>query len=323
MTHDSDRVRRAPGHDRGVLLVVAAALCWSTGGLLARLVGTDTWTTVFWRGALCAVLLLPVGLARARRGGARRPRRAGLGAPGLAIAACFAIASTCFINALARTTVANTLIVQSTAPFVAGFLGWLVMGERVKRRTWIAMAAALSGTVVMASRSWATGALSGDLFAMATAAVFALAAVLVRRHPEVDMMAAAGLSGLLSALLAWPSANPLAVGPGDLLLLALFAWGQLGLGLMLFSAGARLIPVAEASLIAVLESVLGPVWVWLVVGETPPPASLLGGAIVLTALVGHTVLELRETRETRRSTVNVHTHPNPLVQRERYRKEPS
>ena len=316
-----DRSRCPPGHDRGVLLVVVAALLWSTGGLLARLVGTDAWTTVFWRGALCAALLLPVGLLRVSTV-TGWSRVAGLGVPGLVIAACFAGASTCFINALARTTVANTLIVQSTSPFVAGFLGWLVMGERVRRRTWIAMAAALCGTVVMASRSWVAGSLSGDLFAMATACMFALAAVLVRRHPEVNMMAAAGLSGLLSALFAWPSARPLAAGPGDLVLLALFAWGQLGLGLMLFSAGARLIPVAEASLIAVLESVLGPVWVWLAVGETPSAISLLGGAIVLAALVTHTALDLRDARGPAGAEAG-RAAPATLDVRTRYGKEPS
>ena len=78
----------------------------------------------------------------------------------------------------------------------------------------------------------------------------------------------------------------------DLALLALFGIGQLGAGLLLFTAGARLIPVAEASLIAVLESVLGPVWVWLAVGERPGAFSLLGGAMILSALVAHTAADL-------------------------------
>ena len=109
------------------------------------------------------------------------------------------------------------------------------------------------------------------------------------------MTAAAGLASVFSALFAWRPARPLEAGPDDLALLALFGAAQLGLGLVLFTAGARLIPVAEASLIAVLESVLGPVWVWLALGETPAPAALVGGAIILAALVVHTALEQRET----------------------------
>jgi drug/metabolite transporter (DMT)-like permease len=287
-----------PAQARGVLLVAAAALCWSSGGLLARLVGTDTWTTVFWRGIFCAVLLLGATAMRAWSRNAGGPIAAvrAIGWPGVAMATCFAVASTCFINALARTSVANTLVIQSTAPFIAALGAWLWLGERVPRRTWIAMAIALSGTVVMASRSWAAGSLAGDALALITAAVFAAATVIVRRYREIDMAAAAGLAGVLGAAFAWWPANPLAASAGDLALLALFGWGQLGVGLMMFTAGARLIPVAEASLIAVLESILGPVWVWLALGETPGPASLAGGAIVLAALVGHTALDLRVAR---------------------------
>ena len=96
-------------------------------------------------------------------------------------------------------------------------------------------------------------------------------------------------------------------GPRDLLLLALFGSGQLGVGLLLFTAGARFIPVAEASLIAVLESVLGPVWVWLAIGERPGASSLIGGGVILLALVAHTAADLawpgRPTREGREHRV--------------------
>jgi len=276
---------------RGVLLVAGAALCWSSGGLLARLVGTDTWTTVFWRGIFCAAFLLAVSVTRERRAGPAR--HAGMGGPGVAMALCFATASTCFIQALARTSVANTLIIQSTSPLIAGLAGWVSLGERVRGRSWLAMAGALLGTAVMASGSWAAGSLAGDMFATATAAAFATATVIVRRHREVDMTGAAGLAGLFAAGFAWPAARPLAAAGEDLALLVLFGSAQLGLGLILFTSGARLLPVAEASLIAVIESVLGPVWVWLALGETPPAASLVGGAIVLAALVLHIGLDLR------------------------------
>ena len=257
---------------------------------------TDTWTTVFWRGVFSALFLLGVGAVQARRRAAAGRRGVVLGGPGLLMAAGFAAASTCFVNALARTSVANALVLQSTSPFIAALLGWVSMGERVPPRTWVAMAAALGGTAVMASRSWGSGSFAGDLLAVITAAAFATAAVAVRRHREVNLPVAAGVAGVLGAAVAWWPASPLSASPGDLALLALFGAGQLGLGLMLFTAGARLIPVAEASLIAVLESVLGPVWVWLAVGEAPGPASLLGGGVILGALVAHTAVDLRSAR---------------------------
>jgi drug/metabolite transporter (DMT)-like permease len=286
-------------HRRGVLLVAGAATCWSTGGLLARLIETDPWTTIFWRGMFCALFLLGV-MTIADRGRVRELFRR-MGWAGLALAVCFATASTCFIMALDRTSVANTLIIQSTGPFAAGLLGWLWMGERVRAQGWLAMAAALAGTAIMVSGSLATGSVEGDLLAFAIALAFAAATVVVRRHRDVRMTPAACLAAVFAALFALPRAAPLAASPGDVGLLALFGAGQLGIGLILFTAGARLIPVAEASLVAVLETILGPVWVWALLGETPGFRSLVGGAIVLSALSAHTALELRAARSAPRA----------------------
>jgi drug/metabolite transporter (DMT)-like permease len=291
---DGARFRR-----RGRLLVAAAAIFWSLGGLMARSVGTDPWTTVFWRGLFCAAFLVAV---TAVREGRRTPRVfAGMGGTGVGMAMCFAIGSTCFIMALRHTSVANVLIIQSLSPFMAGLLGWIWMGERVAGRTWLAMSVALLGTAVMVSRYFystpARGSLGGDLLAFAVALTFALATVLLRRRRQVQMLPAAALAAALTSAIAWVSATPRAAGAGDLALLALFGAGQLGLGMILFTAGARRIPVAEASLIAVLESVLGPVWVWLALGENPGVPSLVGGAVVLAALAGHTLADLRRERE--------------------------
>jgi len=274
----------------GFWLVAAAAICWSSGGLITRLVVTDPWTTVFWRSVFCAGFL-SAAVAVAHRG-----RLAGLiretGWPGLLMAACFATASTSFIMALARTSVANTLIIQSLSPFIAGLGGWLCLGERVRRRTWVAMAVALLGTVVMLWGSPGGGSRIGDGLAFVTATAFAAATVVVRWRRTVPMAAAATLAAALAAVIAIGQAAPASVTAQDLALLALFGIGQLGAGLLLFTAGARLIPVAEASLIGVLESVLGPLWVWLAVGERPGVFSLIGGAVILSALVAHTAADL-------------------------------
>jgi len=281
----------------GRLLVAAAAVCWSAGGLIARLVDTDPWTTVLWRGMFCAAFLTGVTGWRERR----RTLDAflAMGATGLGMAVCFATASTCFIVALSRTSVANVLIIQSLSPFMAGLLGWAWMGERVAGRTWAAMGVALLGSTIMVSRYFYTevaGALGGDLLAFTVALAFAIATVLLRRNRHVPMLPAAALAAALTSVVAAIPGRPGAVDAGDLLLLAFFGAGQLGFGMILFTAGARRIPVAEAALIAVLESVLGPLWVWLALGENPGLPSVLGGAIVLAALAGHTVADLRLER---------------------------
>jgi drug/metabolite transporter (DMT)-like permease len=281
-----------PTPRRGALLVAGAAVCWSSGALIARLVATGPWTTNFWRSLFASLFLGTVLWAVARRPPWVQWREGGW--PVVAVAACMTLASTCFIFSLAHTSVANTLILMSTGPYVAGLLGWLLLGERVAPRTWLTMGIAMAGAVMMVSASYAgsPGALIGDLLAIVMACAFATATVLIRRHPDIRMAPAAALATTLTGLLALPLAEPLATSARDLVLLALFGVGQFGVGFMLFMAGARLIPAAESSLIGMLETVLGPVWVWLMLGERPSAVSLAGGALIFAALLANTLVDL-------------------------------
>jgi drug/metabolite transporter (DMT)-like permease len=275
-------------------LVAGAAVCWSSGGLIARLVTTDAWTTNVWRGGSCAVALVLVVWITHGRGTAEQWRR--IGWAGVGVAVCLTIASTAFILALARTSVANTLILMSVGPYVTGLLGWFLLRERVRFRTWVTMVVALGGAVVMVSSSYARGAVGGDLLALVMAGAFATATVLVRRHPAILMTPAAALGAGLTCLLALPMASPLTTAPRDIALLAFFGIGQFAIGFLLFTAGARMIPAAESSLIGMIETVLGPLWVWLALGENPGVASLLGGALILGALLTHALLDLLDPR---------------------------
>jgi len=275
---------------RGAVFVACAAVCWSSGGLIARLVTTGPWTTNLWRSLFASLFLTLVLWTTRRRNIVAQWREGGL--PVLTVAVCMATASTCFIFSLAHTSVANTLILMATGPYVAGLLAWLLLGERVAPRTWLAMGVALAGAVVMVSDSYGRGAIVGDLLAVVMAASFAVATVLVRRHPEIPMAPAAALATALTALVALPMAAPLTTAPRDLLLLALFGVAQFGAGFLLFMKGARLLPAAETSLVGMLETVLGPLWVWLVLSERPRAATLAGGALILAALAANTLVDL-------------------------------
>jgi drug/metabolite transporter (DMT)-like permease len=282
------REQATPATRRGALLVACAAVCWSSGGLIARLVTTSPWTTSLWR-SVSASIFLAVVLWIARRRSIVAQWRDG-GMPVVAVAVCMALASTCFIFSLAHTSVANTLILISMGPYVAGLLGWLWLGEHVAPRTWVTMGVALAGAVVMVSDSYGRGAIVGDLLAIVMAVSFATATVLVRRHPEIQMMPAAALATSLTALVALPFAEPLQTGPRDLALLTLFGVGNYGTGFLLFMAGARSIPAAQSALVGMLETVLGPLWVWLVLDERPGVATLTGGALILAALLANTLV---------------------------------
>ena len=283
----------------GTLLVACAAVCWSSGGLIARLVTTGPWTTSLWR-SLSASLFLAVVLSIVRRRSIVAQWLAG-GWPIAAVAACMALASTCFIFSLAYTSVANTLILISTGPYVAGLLGWLWLGERVAPRTWLTMGVALTGAIIMVSDSYSRGTIAGDLLALVMAVSFATATVLVRRQPDTPMTPAAALATILTALIALPFAEPFQTGARDLTLLALFGVGNYGIGFLLFMAGARRIPAAQSALVGMLETVLGPLWVWLVLDEQPGAATLTGGALILTALVANSLLVGLTVETARRS----------------------
>ena len=280
---------------RGLLLVAASAILWSSGGLIVRLLdNTDVWTVVFWRSAFAFVFLLVFIALRDKAQTFLLFRR--MGAPGLIVAACFTVASMGLVIALSLTTVANTLILMSTAPFFAALLGRVLLGERVSRRSWLTMLAALFGVVIMVSDSLADGSIAGDLVALLIAASFSIAVVTIRRHHQVRMAPATCLATMLATLISFSLAASLSVSTHDFGLLAFFGAGQLGLGLALFTTGARLAPAAQVALISLLEPILGPVWVLLVLGEHPGWAALLGGAIVLLALLIHTALDLRRAR---------------------------
>jgi drug/metabolite transporter (DMT)-like permease len=273
---------------RGAFLVAAAAACWSVGALIVRLLSADAWTINVWRGLFSSMLLV-LAVQLVHRGAVLEQWRR-IGRPDLAVTASLSLASTCFILSLARTSVANTLVLMSIGPFVAALLAWLLLGERVGQRTWVTMTVALVGTVVMVSGSYAAGTIAGDLLAVVTASAFATATVLMRRHPGIRMTAAAALAPALTCLVALPLATPLTTSARDLGLLALFGLSH-ALGFVLFTTGARLIPAAETSVIGMLEVVLGPLWVWIALGENPGAASLIGGTLILGALLVHAVLE--------------------------------
>lgn len=294
--------RAAPGtaehdaarHRLGLLLVAGASITWSTGGLIARFIEAGPWTIVFWRGVACASFLLLFLAVRER--GAVWPLFRAAGVPGIITALCFATASTAFILALQVATVASILIVQNTGPFIAALLAWLLMHERVKARTWAALVVAAAGIIVMVSNQAIGGGLFGLGLSLTTAFAFASATVTIRYHRTVRMTPAACLASCFGALIALPLADPMLVSGKDFALMWLFGVGQLGIGMVLFTTGARMAPAAEVSLITVLETVFAGLWVWLVLGENPGTATLVGGALVLAAVVGHTLADLRAQR---------------------------
>ncbi len=280
---------------RGAWLVFGSATAWSFGGAIARFLTVgDSWTVVFWRSVFAASFLLVFMLWQNGRK-ATVALFLAMGWPGVGVAACFALASTCFVVALAYTTVANVLLLQAGVPLIAALMAYVFFRERIPRATWIAIAAVISGVAVMVSESFG-GNVSpiGDGLALLVALAFATATVITRRHAHVAMMPAVCLGTVIAACVSATMASGFAVNAKDGALLFAFGALNLGLGLALFVTGVRLLPSAIAALIGIAEPVLGPVWVWLIHNEIPSQRTVLGGAMVFVALLAHIVWQLRQ-----------------------------
>ena len=200
------------------------------------------------------------------------------------MALCVATASASFIAALNHTSVARVLFILAVAPVLAALLARVTLGEPITRRTVVAMALALAGVTLMLGAP-GEGSLAGDGLSFVAALAFALMIVITRWRHDVSMAPATCLSQAILVAAFLPFASPGEIGGDDVVWLAALGIGQIGLGFALLTVGARLIPAAQVGLITLLEVVLGPLWVWLALDERPSTLTLVGGAIVIVAIV--------------------------------------
>jgi drug/metabolite transporter (DMT)-like permease len=277
---------------RGFALALGATTCWSTAGVLVRLVeAASSWHIILYRSAGVAAMLAGMIVLIHRRRAAAVIERAGWPA---VLAGVFSSASSVlFILALGRVTVANALFMGGITPFLAALGGQTILGERVSPGAWGAMALAAAGVAVMLGSGLALGQLAGNLLALGSAVTFAGHALALRSNRQTDMLPAilwAGLIGTIAGLIALGlgGASP-RVSPRDLALGLTMGAVQLGGGLILYTRASRHLPAAELQLVATSELVMAPLWVWLAVGETPNAATFAGGGLIGLAILWQAV----------------------------------
>jgi drug/metabolite transporter (DMT)-like permease len=271
----------------GTLLLVASAVAYSSAGFFTRLILVDAWTLLFWRGLFAGGFLFAM-VALQEHGRVVQAFRA-IGLVGLLVAACSAVATVCFLNAMRLTSIADVMVVDAAIPFITAGVAWLLIRERERSRTLLASVAAMAGVAIMASTAVMEGRLLGDFLALAMAVLMSIVIVLIRRKRGVNMVPAVCLSAFLCTLLVSPMASPASADLADLGLLALFGMGQFGLGLLLLALGTPLVSATRGALLGVLQTPLGTLWVWLAFGERPAEATLIGGGIVLAAVLADMV----------------------------------
>ena len=276
---------------RGLTLTFVGVLVVTPDTLLVRLVDADPWTTVFWRGLGIAGALGVIVWAVEGREGVRNIFR--FGPRRLLGAALLVVVSHCFIWALALTAAANVLVVLAGSPLAAAIIGRLFLGEPVPVRTWIAAVAVAGGVAVIFADDLQGGRFAGNLCAAIATVGLAGYFVLLRSIRATSTLPVPIWGNLAAAAVALPFASPFSVSETGILWLVLMACLLLPAGIGLISTGPRYIPAAEVGLLLLLETLLGPLWVWLGTGETPTPTVLAAGAVIVAALAMNSALGLR------------------------------
>ncbi|MBB4566265.1 DMT family transporter [Rhizobium leucaenae] len=279
----------------GVIYVAFSALAWSMSGLFVRLIHADLMTILFCRGIVSGlgVFALFLYLERGRAWHILRSMRW----PSLAATAFSTASMISGIGSIYYTSVADAMVIYATVPFVTAGVAYVFIKERPSMAALVASAVALLGVLVMLSgEAGGSGGWLGKVLAGVMTLTVAGLAFVMRQHRDVPMLPAMALSAWLCSFITFWFASPTIVSGHDLGLIIAFGLIQNAMGLSLYTFGSRLIPAADASLLTSLEVPLTPLWVWIFLAEEPSQATLIGGPIVLAALFGHILLEVRRNR---------------------------
>jgi drug/metabolite transporter, DME family len=286
-------------YGQGVALVLAAGALWSLMGLALRQIeAASVWQILFWRSAGAVLVLFAVAWWTSAGRPFDQLRKVGLAGVIGGFGLVFAFAGS--IYAIQTTTIANAVFLFTASPFVAAVLGWIVLGERVRFWTWAAIALAVIGMYLMVREGLAIGALDGNIAALLSAAGFGAFSVCLRWGKVNEMLPVSLLGGIFAMIVAGliltARGEPILVSVHDMTTATVIGAVVLALGMVLYTAGSKVIPAAEATLLSLVEVLLGPLWVFLVLGETASRATFVGGGVLLVAVALNAIMGARAPR---------------------------
>ena len=290
MTSIDRPVPHAQAQRHGVLFVFAAGVLWSTIGLGIRMIeDAVVWQILLYRSISLTLFLYVVLRLRSAESPFAQIRRTGM--PAVVAALSLVAAYSGGIYAIQVTSVANAMLLFATAPFMAAVLGRIVLREPVRGATWIAIAVAIAGIAIMVADKSGSVALRGSLAALGSALGFAVFTVALRWGKSGEMLPSVFLSGIFAIVITFAICLslglPVLLSGRDSAIAMSMGVFQVGAGLILYTLGSRSLPAAELALLSLAEVLLGPLWVWLFLGETATANTLVGGAILLAAIVGN------------------------------------
>lgn len=279
----------------GVMLVVIGGFFLSTSGILLRnLEAASGWQILFYRGFTFSLTLFILLWLRYRSNIGTAFRA--VGKPGLWAALVLGLGSICYIFAILWTTVANALFIIGAAPLATAFVAWLVLGERTSRFGVVAMLVSLAGIGLMFADGLLEGRWLGNVAALGVVASFVVFLLIIRDKRGTDMLPATCLSGIVMGGVAALFVESFVVSSRDLLIVVTMGCLQFGIGFWCFTVATRYIMASEVALFSLTESILGPVWVWIGVGEQPSLLTLAGSLVVLVSVSAYCINGIRAER---------------------------
>lgn len=279
----------------GVTLVIIGGIFLSLSGILLRNVESASgWQILFYRGLAFSSMLFFILLLKYRSGivGAFRA----IGRPGVWAGIALGLGSICYVYAILLTTVANAVFIIGAAPLATAFVGWIILKERTSKFGIIAMLVSLIGIGFMFADGLLEGRWLGNVVALLVVASFVVFLMIVRSRRKVDMLPATCLAGLVMAGVSGLVADNLIISNHDLMISLLMGIAQLGIGFLCFTIATRYIMASEVALFALTESILGPIWVWIGVGEQPSLLTILGSGIVLVCVISYCIVGIQDER---------------------------
>ena len=290
MTSVAPTFFNAHAHKYGVLFVFVAGVLWSTVGLGIRMIeDAVVWQILLYRSIAMSLFLYVV--IRLRSGESPFVQVHRVGFPSVIAGLSLVAAYSGGIYSIKNTSVANAMLLFATAPFMAAVLGWIILRERVRAATWGAIAIAIGGIAIMVADKSGSVVLKGSLAALGSAFGFAVFTVALRWGRAGEMLPSVFLSGLFAIIVTFGICQfsglsvVLSVQDGAISMgMGVF---QVGAGLILYTLGSRSLPAAELALLSLAEVLLGPLWVWLFLGETASLNTLIGGLVLLAAIAGN------------------------------------
>jgi drug/metabolite transporter (DMT)-like permease len=301
----------ASNHAKGLTFGILGVLLLSPDTLIIRLVDADPWTFIAWRGGLMTVGVMVIMVLRF--GVTVAARTYAIGWLGLLIALLFAVNNVFFQLSVQNTTVANTLVILATAPLFAAVFSVAFLREQVPRRTWIVAMFSALGICMVFIGELQTENLFGNVAALISAVGLGIYFVLVRLGRPVDMSPAIGIAGIFVCLIGAGLASDLYLEPRQFGLLAVLGLILLPLSFVFLTRAPHYISAPEVSLVLLIETILGPLWVWIAITEEPPLQTIAGGGLIIIVLAIHAALSLRESRRLAKAVLIDDTGASPAT----------